>query len=175
MFYNQLIKLCDARNLKPSPVLRSLGISATNLKKWQEGATVNSSILQKLAEYFDVPIDYFFENDEAPVEDEAFFYQRFIKLCNDNNIKPTPLLKQLNLSPNNLKRWQEGTTANAETLNKLCDYFGVIPDYFINKRECDIDDNANSKSKVRHVALSHSDRLKSLRVAKFSEVCILLI
>ena len=64
MFYNQLIKLCEERNEKPTPLLKSLGLSATNLKRWQNGSTVNSDILAKLSEHFDVPVDYFFEDDE---------------------------------------------------------------------------------------------------------------
>lgn len=57
--YDQLIKLCKERDIKPSPLLRSLGISAANFKRWQNGSTVNSDILEKLAEFFGVSINYF--------------------------------------------------------------------------------------------------------------------
>lgn len=69
MFYNQLIKLCKERGVKPTPVIRSLGYSATNLKRWKEGATVNSNILSKIAEYFDVPVGYFFEEDDKKLSE----------------------------------------------------------------------------------------------------------
>ena len=59
MFYDQLIRICKERNVKPTPLIKSLGLSSGNLKRWQEGATVNSDILMKLADYFDVPVDYF--------------------------------------------------------------------------------------------------------------------
>lgn len=62
--YDQLIKLCKERGIKPSPLLRSLGLSATNLKRWQNGSTVNSDILEKLAEYFGVSVNYFLADDE---------------------------------------------------------------------------------------------------------------
>lgn len=62
--YDQLIKLCKERDIKPSPVLRSLGLSATNLKRWQNGSTINSDILEKLAEYFGVSVNYFLADDE---------------------------------------------------------------------------------------------------------------
>ena len=62
MFYDQLMKICKERNVKPTPLVKSLGLSAGNLKRWQEGATVNSDILMKLSEYFGVPVDYFFED-----------------------------------------------------------------------------------------------------------------
>lgn len=63
MFYDQLIKLCEEHNEKPTPLLKSLGLSATNLKRWQNGSTVNSDILVKLSKHFGVPIDFFFEDD----------------------------------------------------------------------------------------------------------------
>ncbi|HCD69669.1 MAG TPA: hypothetical protein DEQ68_03490 [Ruminococcaceae bacterium] len=63
MFYNQLIKICNLRNVKPSPVLKKLGLSSVNLKRWESGSNVNYDTLQKLSEYFDVPVDYFFEDD----------------------------------------------------------------------------------------------------------------
>lgn len=59
MFYDQLIKICKERNVKPTPLIKSLGLSAGNLKRWQEGATVNSDILMMLSDYFGVPVDYF--------------------------------------------------------------------------------------------------------------------
>lgn len=59
MFYERLIKLCEENNIKPTPLLHSLGLSASNLKRWKNGATVNSDILMKLSDYFEVPIEYF--------------------------------------------------------------------------------------------------------------------
>ena len=45
MFYDQLMKICKERNVKPTPLVKSLGLSAGNLKRWQEGATVNCTLL----------------------------------------------------------------------------------------------------------------------------------
>lgn len=59
MFYNQLMKLCKERNIKPTPLVKTLGLSTANLRRWQNGATVNSDILAMLSEYFNVPVDYF--------------------------------------------------------------------------------------------------------------------
>lgn len=61
MFYNQLMKLCQEKNEKPTAVIRSLGFSATNLKRWKNGSTVNSEILKTLADHFGVSVDYFFQ------------------------------------------------------------------------------------------------------------------
>lgn len=59
MFYKQLIRICKERGVKPTPVLKQLGYSPANLKKWAEGATVNSDIVKDLANYFNISTDYF--------------------------------------------------------------------------------------------------------------------
>lgn len=48
MFYDRFIKLCEDSNIKPTPLLRKLGLSSGNLQKWQNGATVNSAVLIKM-------------------------------------------------------------------------------------------------------------------------------
>ncbi len=63
MFYNQFIKICQLNNIKPSPVLKELGLSSGNLKRWESGASVTYETLEKLANYFDEPVDYFFEEN----------------------------------------------------------------------------------------------------------------
>lgn len=59
------------------------------------------------------------------------FYERFIQLCEQSNIKPTPLLKEFGLSSGNLRRWKEGSSVNSDILAKLSEYFGVSVDYLI--------------------------------------------
>ena len=58
------------------------------------------------------------------------FYNRFIELCRLNGVKPTPLVKEVGISPGNLKRWEEGATTNTEILNILSERFNVSADYF---------------------------------------------
>lgn len=69
MFYTQFLKLCKEKGVKPTPLIKQLGFSSGNLKKWADGGSVNSETLVKLSNYFDVPIDYFFEenNETASV------------------------------------------------------------------------------------------------------------
>lgn len=65
MFYEQFLKICDERGVKPTPVLKQIGLSTGNLKKWESGSTVSADTLEKLAVYFGVPVDYFFQNDDS--------------------------------------------------------------------------------------------------------------
>lgn len=75
MFYDQFMKLCDERGVKPTPVLKEIGISTGNLKKWKGGSTVGADILEKLANYFQVTVDYFFQDEtdfiDPKISDDA--------------------------------------------------------------------------------------------------------
>ena len=64
MFYNQLISLCNKEGVKPTPLIRKLGFSAGNIKRWENGATVNSDILLAVAEHFKVSVDYLLTGKE---------------------------------------------------------------------------------------------------------------
>lgn len=64
MFYDQLISLCNRDGVKPTPLIRELGFSAGNIKRWENGATVNSDILIAVAEHFKVSIDYLLTGKE---------------------------------------------------------------------------------------------------------------
>ncbi len=72
MIYDQLIKICEINGIKPTPVLRSLGLSSGSLKSWKNGSGVNSDTLKALADYFDVPVDYFFEDNTSPCNSDIF-------------------------------------------------------------------------------------------------------
>ncbi len=57
MFYDNFLALCKQKGEKPTPLVKKLGLSPGNLSKWQNGASVNSDILQKLSVHFGVSID----------------------------------------------------------------------------------------------------------------------
>ncbi len=57
MFYDRFIKLCEDSNIKPTPLLRKLGLN---------GATLNSAVLIKIADYFDCSTDYLLGRTDNP-------------------------------------------------------------------------------------------------------------
>ena len=65
MFYSQLIALCEKEGVKPTPLIRSLGFSAGNIKRWENGSTVNSDILLAVSKHFKVSIDYLLTGEES--------------------------------------------------------------------------------------------------------------
>ena len=69
MFYDKFIELCNIKKEKPTPLLNKLGLSSGNLKRWKNGSSVNFDTIKVLADYFNVTIDYFFdETSEQTIE-----------------------------------------------------------------------------------------------------------
>lgn len=58
-FYERFIELCELNGIKPSPALQEMGFSTGCLKKWKSGCTVTVETLEKVVNYFDVPLEYF--------------------------------------------------------------------------------------------------------------------
>ena len=73
MFYDIFVSLCKSRGKVPTAVLTELGMSKGNLGKWKGGRTPKTDALLKIANYFDVSIDYLTGNDqkEKPAEDDG--------------------------------------------------------------------------------------------------------
>ena len=59
------------------------------------------------------------------------FYEQFLSLCNQHNIKVTALARKLGISPSAPKRWEEGSTPDLVNAKKIADYFGVSLDYLM--------------------------------------------
>lgn len=68
MFYERFLALCNARGVKPTSVANAIGLSKTNASFWKKGSMPSSANLQKLADYFEVPVGYLLGN---PVERPA--------------------------------------------------------------------------------------------------------
>ncbi len=119
MFYNQLMKLCKERNIKPTPLVKTLGLSTANLRRWQNGATVNSDILAMLSEYFNVPVDYFFEDDNAEAQ---------MAISDDgNSIKK--VYNVLAAHPDRIGSLLSGTAIAAADLLRIAKYMNCSVEY----------------------------------------------
>ena len=83
MFFERLLQLCSDRNLKITPVLKSLNIATGAIHRWRNGTIPTGDSLILLADYFDVSIDYLLgkTNDPSPnrhaaSEDDEFWEMR---------------------------------------------------------------------------------------------------
>ncbi len=69
MFYTKFVKLCNERNISPSAVAEQIGLSRAANTKWGAGQIPRKATMQKIADYFGVPVSYF--SEEAPETEKA--------------------------------------------------------------------------------------------------------
>ena len=65
MFYENLIKLCDERGEKITPLLKNLELGTSGISRWRKGSSPTGETLLKLSQYFGVSIDYLLTGKET--------------------------------------------------------------------------------------------------------------
>ena len=61
--YEKFRSLCTEKKLTPYQVSIDTGVSTATLSSWKQGKYIpKADKVQKLADYFEVPITYFLEN-----------------------------------------------------------------------------------------------------------------
>lgn len=136
MFYDQLIRICKERNVKPTPLIKSLGFSSGNLKRWQEGATVNSDILMKFADYFDVPVDYFFEE----------YNKGDIEIDDSAESSMTKVYNVLKSHPDHIASMLSGKMPSNADLLRIAEYLNYSVEYFV--RDGEFPDNVKAEDSL---------------------------
>ncbi len=58
MFWKIFVDLCTKNNTSPNAVAKAIGISSASVTYWKQGSCPRDTALQKIAEYFNVTIDY---------------------------------------------------------------------------------------------------------------------
>lgn len=58
MFYNIFLKLCNDRGISPSAAALDMGFTKAANTKWAAGKTPRDATLAKIAEYFNVSVEY---------------------------------------------------------------------------------------------------------------------
>ena len=57
-FWERFYKLCLEHGTKPNPVCKQLGFSNATATHWKAGQLPGLASLKKIAEYFNVSVDY---------------------------------------------------------------------------------------------------------------------
>ncbi len=66
MFYETLLKLCDQKGVKITNVVKELNMSSGNMTRWKSGILPHGKNLKKLADYFEVSVDYLLGKTDNP-------------------------------------------------------------------------------------------------------------
>jgi transcriptional regulator with XRE-family HTH domain len=69
-FYNKFIHLCAEAKKSPSSVASAIGLSSAAVTGWKNGKKPSNVTVIKVAKFFGVHVDYFFENEEELEETE---------------------------------------------------------------------------------------------------------
>lgn len=59
MFYDKFVQLCTKKGVPPTKVAAEIGLNKSAASGWKKGATPTDVTIRRLAEYFDVDVDYF--------------------------------------------------------------------------------------------------------------------
>jgi transcriptional regulator with XRE-family HTH domain len=78
MFYEKYARLCAERGLSVTGVARALHITPNAPSAWANGATPRNSTLKRIADYFNVDVSYFYQDDEIESKDDKIV-ENFIK------------------------------------------------------------------------------------------------
>lgn len=84
MFYDTFLSLCSEKGLKPGRVADEIGINRGTVTSWKKcGYTPRAEVLQRIADYFGVTVDYLLGKVSEPflsvdkkgilrIDDDAF-------------------------------------------------------------------------------------------------------
>lgn len=61
MFYDKLLDLCVERNISPSKAAESIGMTGAHVTRWKRGSVPIDTTVQKFANFFNVPVGYFYD------------------------------------------------------------------------------------------------------------------
>lgn len=59
------------------------------------------------------------------------FYDKYKALCEQKNMSPTAAGIAIGASKATVNRWKNGSMPSGSVLKKVCEYFGVSADYFL--------------------------------------------
>ena len=66
MCWERFYNLCISNQTKPLNVVKELSIAAGSITKWKNNTVPNGETLMKIADYFNVSIDYLLGKTDAP-------------------------------------------------------------------------------------------------------------
>lgn len=72
MFWDNFISLCTKVGKSPSAVAKEIGLSNGVTTAWRNGTTPRNAVVQKLADYFNVPVEVLLEGESGHRSIESY-------------------------------------------------------------------------------------------------------
>ena len=70
-FYSRFIRICNENGISPSGAAIEVGISKAAVTAWKNGSKCSDANVAKIANYFNVPISYFDDDEKEQPSAES--------------------------------------------------------------------------------------------------------
>lgn len=134
MGYDVFDRLCKSRGITAYQVAKDTGVSTSTLSSWKIGRYVpKSDKLKRIADYFGVPVDNFYQDDN---QDSINSYDIFEQLLKEKNITAYRISKDTGIAQSVLSAWKTGkSTPKLDKLKAIADYLGVSIEYLMGEEK----------------------------------------
>ena len=116
MFWKNYITLCNSIGKSPNGVCSELGFSTAVATKWKNGALPRDTTLKKIADYFNVSVDYLLKGENSIEKDPPL---------NSESLKDSPIDEMDEQEKTLLKLFrgttQEGRMRIIQAVLNICD------------------------------------------------------
>lgn len=140
--------LADAHGIALSKLDSMLGFGNGTIGKWSKNVPTADK-LQKVADYFEVSVDYLLGRElsnEADLAAGACLNTRIFDLLSNIGVSQTKFAKAIGAKSPTVSTWKNrGSLPSADMLPKIADYFGVSVDYLLGRKPMDGTDLAFGK------------------------------
>ena len=124
--------LCAANETSASQLEQALGFGEGTIYKWNN-STPGVDKLKKVADYLEVPVDYFLSEQPSEEAGSVSTYEKFTELLKAKGVTAYRVSKETGIAQTTISSWKYGGEPKADKLIKLADYFGVDVNYFFGR------------------------------------------
>lgn len=134
VFAEQLKTLRKINGLTQKELAEKLKIKQNSYSDWENGKSEpNIEMLVRIADYFDVSLDYLMGGKMKNITEEFSLCLKKIRM--KRKLSQKQIAEELKISQQQYSKWEGGiSTPNAETLVRLADYFDVSVDYLLGRK-----------------------------------------
>jgi len=136
-FIDNLEFLIRLKNTNKNRMLTDLKLSKNSIVDWKKRGNIPSGdVLSKIADYFGVSVEFLLNGKETEQKWRSMFYNKFLKLCEKNEIKPSVAANEIGFNKSTVSAWKRnGNNPNGDILFKVADYFNVSIEYLLTDKE----------------------------------------
>lgn len=133
-FASRLKELRKKKEMTQEKLAKILGVKRANIAKWETiNAVPNIDILTKLADYFDVDIDYLLGYVSG--NGLTTFSDRLKALRKEANLTQQELADKVGTNRVNITKWETGRTEpSLDNVVKLANILNISTDYLLGRR-----------------------------------------